>query len=105
MKSITATELNEWKKGGKSFQLIDIRESYEVETCTIGGQVIPMDQILSSISSIRNDIPVVIHCNSGKRSSAVIYALEQKTDLQNLYSLEGGILAWINEVDPSLAGQ
>lgn len=102
MKSISATELNEWKKSGKSFQLIDIRESYEVDTCAIGGETIPMAEILDNIAAIRNDIPVVIHCNSGKRSAAVIYALEQKTNLQNLYSLEGGIMAWVNEVDPTL---
>ncbi len=102
MKSINAVELNEWKMSGKPHQLIDIRELYEVETCTIGGENIVMSEIFTHLDDIKKDIPVVIHCKSGKRSSAVVHALEQKTGMKNLYTLEGGILAWIEEVDPTM---
>jgi adenylyltransferase/sulfurtransferase len=44
----------------------------------------------------------VVHCRAGARSAAVITALEQKFGMDNLYNLTGGILAWADEVDPSL---
>ncbi len=102
MKNLTATELNEWKKLGTIHLLIDVRESYEVETCAIGGINIPMADVFSNIDKIPKDIPVVIHCKSGRRSCAVIHALETKYHYTNLYSLEGGIMAWIENIDHSL---
>jgi sulfur-carrier protein adenylyltransferase/sulfurtransferase len=102
MKSISAKELSEWKKSGKPHQLIDVRESYEVDTCSINGINIPMEEIIHRAEEINREIPVVIHCKSGKRSAAVIHTLEQKFNLSNLYTLEGGIIAWIDEVDHSL---
>ena len=100
-RSISATEIYQWRKDGVSHQLIDIRESYEIETCTIGGTSIPMNEIASRTSEIARDIPVVIHCKSGKRSEAVVAFLE-RLGFNNVTSLEGGILSWIEVVDPSL---
>jgi adenylyltransferase/sulfurtransferase len=102
MKTLSAEELNNWNKDKKQFQLIDIREIYEVEAGTLGGKHIPMDEILSRTNELSKDIPVVLHCNSGKRSDAVVYALEHKFGFKNLYSLEGGITAWIEKIDPSV---
>ncbi|MFN3918085.1 MAG: rhodanese-like domain-containing protein [Flavobacteriales bacterium] len=84
------------------FQLIDIREPYEIEICHIGGQHIPMAEILDRKDEINREIPVIIHCRSGKRSSAVVNALETHFGLTNVYNLKGGILAWANEIDTSL---
>lgn len=102
MKHISPEELLQWKTTGKDHQLIDIREIYEVETCTIGGQNIPMADVIERNREIRKDVPVVFHCKSGRRSEAVVHALEQKLGLQNLFTLDGGIIAWIDKVDPSL---
>jgi len=102
MKSISADQLNEWKKNATPHLLIDIRESYEIDTCSIGGLHIPMNEVLESIDRIPKDIPVVIHCKSGKRSAAVVFSIEQKFGLKNVYTLEGGIMAWINSIDQSL---
>lgn len=96
MKSVTAKELKLWQTEGKKFQLIDIREIYEVENENLGGIHIPMDEVLSRTEELMRNIPVVLHCNSGKRSNAVVYALEKKFGFDNLYSLEGGISAWNN---------
>jgi rhodanese-related sulfurtransferase len=97
MKSISATELREWQSTGKNFQLIDIREEHEILEGHIQGQSIPMGDILARVSELRQDCPVVIHCRSGKRSAAVIHALEKKFQLANLYTLEGGYLAFIEQ--------
>ncbi len=93
MKYISAMELRNWKESGKEFQLIDVREDYEVADETLGGHHIRMEEVIARVSELRKDIPVVIHCKSGRRSSAVVYSLEMQFKFDNLYTLEGGIVA------------
>ena len=102
MKSLTPQELKSWLDEGKTFQLIDVREEHEREICSIGGESIPMATIINKANAIRTDCPVVIHCRSGKRSSSVIDALERHHGFDNLYNLNGGILAYAEEIDSSL---
>jgi rhodanese-related sulfurtransferase len=101
MQFILPAELAEWRAGNKEHQLIDVREDYEVQTCSISGQHIPMAEITQRFSEIRKDVPVVIHCKSGRRSEAVAEYL-QRHGYSNIYSLSGGILAWIDTIDTSL---
>lgn len=102
IKEITASQLKSWQDDRISFQLIDIREEEEVAIGDIGGLHIPMDKVLQRITDIRKDIPVVVHCNSGKRSSAVVYTLAHKYGFDNVYSLCGGIQAYATEINPDI---
>lgn len=102
MRSIDPRELKAMKDRQETFQLIDVREPYEVEACSIGGENIPLGTIVQRLAEVRKDVPVVIHCRSGNRSAAVINALESRYGYTNLVNLEGGILAYGREVDPSL---
>ena len=102
MKEMTAKELKQWKDEDKAFQLIDVREPYEAELCSIGGELIPMGELIARIDELHKDVPVVVHCRSGSRSAAVINALESRYGFCNLLNLKGGILGYGAEVDPSL---
>jgi sulfur-carrier protein adenylyltransferase/sulfurtransferase len=102
MKAISVSELKEMIDEKKDFQLIDVREKNEFEICEIGGKLIPMGTIPQHVEEISKDKMVVVHCRSGKRSANVIEYLEKNHGFTNLYNLEGGILAWIDEVDDSL---
>jgi sulfur-carrier protein adenylyltransferase/sulfurtransferase len=102
MKEITPAELKSWKEKGIRYHLIDIREEYEVAYCSLGGEHIPMGEILSHAHKISRAEPVIFHCQGGKRSAAVVYALEQKFQFENLYTLKGGVMAWGDEIDPGL---
>ncbi len=102
MRSITPTEFKRMKDAGEAFQLIDVREPYEVEGCTLGGENIPMGDLLQELGRIRKDIPVVVHCHSGRRSAAVVSALEARYGFGNVANLAGGIRAYALEVDPAL---
>jgi len=102
MKEITPVELRHWKETHQPFHLIDLREEYEVAYCTIGGEHIPMGEIIHHADKISRTEPVIFHCQSGKRSAAVVYALEQKFHFTNLYTLKGGVAAWGSEIDPGL---
>jgi rhodanese-related sulfurtransferase len=101
MLAISPQQLADWKRSGFDHQLIDIREQYEVETCCIGGLHIPMAEIVGHISEIRRDVPVIIHCKSGRRSEAVVAHLN-RLGYDNVSSLEGGIIGWIDTIDPTL---
>ena len=55
MKEISPKELEQMRATNEDFQLIDIREAYETESVQIGGQFIPMDQVLERSSELRKD--------------------------------------------------
>lgn len=102
MTTIGPEDLQRMRREGAAFQLIDVREPYEAERCTLGGTLIPMGELLDRLEEIRRDVPVVVHCRSGNRALAVITALERRHGFTNLIQLEGGIQAYAARVDPGL---
>lgn len=96
MKTINKEELLKKLDNNDTFQIIDIRESYEYEDGALTDENIPLDTMMSSLDRIAKDRPVVIYCQSGKRANAIIYMLEKEYKLDNLYSLEGGYEAIMN---------
>lgn len=79
---------------GEPFQLIDVREYSEYMEDHMFGALIPMGSLVDRRAEISSDKKVVIHCRSGRRSADIIRILEDQFHYQNLYNLEGGILAW-----------
>ena len=61
-----------------------------------------MQTIPQNVEKIAKDKQVIVHCRSGKRSGNAIMFLGQYGLGENLYNLEGGILAWKEEIDDSL---
>lgn len=102
MKEISALELQRMREEGLQFVVLDVREPYETEVCSIGGMCLPMSELLDRLAEIPRHIPVVVHCQSGNRSCAVVDALSCRYGFTNLISLKGGIDAWRSEVDHSL---
>ena len=101
VKEITVKQLKEWQDNDKSFQLIDVREPHEHEFVNIGGELIPLSGIMNNSDKIDGEKDVVVYCRSGMRSANAISAL-QEIGHKNLYNLKGGILAYAQEIDPSL---
>jgi len=101
MQEITVQELKEKIDNGEDFQLIDVREDFEYETSNLGGLLIPLGGILIEADKVSKDKPVVVMCRSGKRSAAAIMQLEQ-LGYTNLANLQGGILAWAEDIDPTI---
>jgi molybdopterin/thiamine biosynthesis adenylyltransferase/rhodanese-related sulfurtransferase len=101
--TITPIQLKEMIDAGKDFALIDVREQNEFEIVRIPGSVlIPKDRILSgeALSEIPQDRPVVLHCKSGARSADALAALH-KAGFKDAVHVGGGVLAWVNQIDPS----
>ncbi len=99
---ISIAELLAMRAAEKPFQLIDLREPYEAERCTLGGTLIPMGEILERRDELRRDVPVIMHCKSGNRAGAVVHALTTRYGFTNVLNLKGGIEAWRMEVDQSI---
>jgi rhodanese-related sulfurtransferase len=91
MNIITPQELKLKTENKDVFQLIDIREDYDFDDFNIGGINIPMDYVFSSLDKVDTDKPVIFICNSGKLSKAIIHTLKRKLQLEELYSVSGGI--------------
>lgn len=102
MQEITVEELKRMKDAGEDFQLIDVREDFEYEMSNLEGKNIPLGGVLIETDQISKDKPVVVMCRSGKRSAMAIMQLEAQ-GYTNLYNLQGGILAWADQIDPSIS--
>ena len=102
--TILATELKAMQDDGKDIFLVDVREPAEFEIVKIPGAVlIPKGEILdgSALSRFPQDKQIVLHCKGGVRSAEALAALKA-AGLTNSVHVQGGVLAWVNQVDPSL---
>lgn len=102
VRTIPVEALQQLKAEGAEFILIDVREPYEYDIAHLDGRLIPLGQIESQLDKIPRDQQVIVHCRTGKRSAQAIRLLEKKHGYNNLYNLEGGILAWAEEIDQQL---
>ncbi|MEM7184469.1 MAG: rhodanese-like domain-containing protein [Spirochaetota bacterium] len=104
MKQISPLELSQKDEG--SFYLLDVRNPNEQEICTIPKTdvLIPVAELPERFSEILawKEKEVIVYCRSGVRSLRACEILAEKgfTDVANL---QGGILAYIDDVDSSLA--
>lgn len=92
MKEITYGQLKEWISSGKDFTLVDVREPIEHAQFNIGGDLIPLDEVISRSGEIPVDQPVVFYCKRGIRSQIAIQKLTRQKPGADFYNLTGGIL-------------
>ena len=97
MQQVSPATLKEWIKDGKDFMLVDVRQGWEREAYNIGGEHMPLEDILPRQSEIPKDKDVVLYCEKGIRSSIIIQRLEN-LGFNNLYNLSGGMKAWKADV-------
>jgi adenylyltransferase/sulfurtransferase len=98
---ITVKELKARRDAGEDVFLLDVREPYEFQIAQIGGKLIPQNDVPQRLTEIPRDREVVVHCRSGARSQRIAEFLKQSGYTQ-VVNLAGGILAWSDEVDPSV---
>ncbi|MBE4719409.1 molybdopterin-synthase adenylyltransferase MoeB [Pseudarthrobacter sp. AB1] len=97
-----ATMLASRKAGLKDFELVDVRETGEREIVSIDGSVlIPQGRILAgeAWAELPQHKDIVFHCKAGTRSANVLEAA-RKAGYQRVSHLDGGILAWVRDVEP-----
>ena len=101
--SIRPEELKAKMDRGDSFVLVDVREPFEHDICRIASaRLIPLGQLPSRMSELDSADEIVLQCKSGVRSARALKLL-QEAGFAKLLNLEGGILAWADSVDSSIA--
>ncbi|MHB8626313.1 MAG: rhodanese-like domain-containing protein [Aggregatilineales bacterium] len=99
---ITPAELKKRLDNGERIDVIDVRESWELAITRLSfARHIRMIEILSRLPEIPRDCPVVFLCRTGSRSTRTVEILQLR-GYNNVYNLEGGILAWARDVDSTL---
>ena len=102
MKSINVQDLKEMMDNKENFTLIDVREPFEYEAANLGGELIPMNTVPDNHEKFKKEGKVIVQCRSGARSANVVSFLEQNYGYENLYNLDGGILAWARIIDMNM---
>jgi molybdopterin/thiamine biosynthesis adenylyltransferase/rhodanese-related sulfurtransferase len=98
---ITPRELKTRLDRGDDLYILDVREPHEYQICNLGGHLIPLGDLSKRASELDSSREIVAHCRSGKRSAEAVEFL-QRAGFRKVLNLKGGILAWSDEVDPSV---
>lgn len=101
---ITPAELKARLDRGDAITLIDVREPFEWDIGNLGeygARLIPLGQLPARADEIDAEDEVVLLCRSGARSAHALEYLHSRGHAR-LWNLEGGILAWSDQVDPSI---
>ncbi|GAA1411374.1 adenylyltransferase/sulfurtransferase MoeZ [Kitasatospora putterlickiae] len=100
--TITSKQLKQWQDEEEDIFLIDVREPGEYEIVNIPGAVlIPKNEFLmgNALEQLPQDRKIVLHCKSGVRSAEVL-AVVKSAGFANAVHLGGGVLGWVNQIEP-----
>jgi molybdopterin/thiamine biosynthesis adenylyltransferase/rhodanese-related sulfurtransferase len=98
---ITPKELKARLDKGDDIYVLDVREPHEYQICNINGHLIPLGELPQRVHELDSSKEIVAHCKSGKRSAQAVEFL-RGAGFKKIQNLKGGILAWSDEVDPSV---
>ncbi len=84
--------------------VLDVREPHEVPIANIGAPLIPVGDLERRIGELadKKDSEIYVHCRSGARSQKASVILKQ-AGFTNVHNVTGGILAWAEKIDPTMA--
>ena len=98
----TVDELKAQIDQGEEPFILDVRELQEYQICQIpGSTLIPLGDLPSRLVELEGRADMVVHCKSGVRSAKAVKLLRE-AGFARAKNLRGGILAWIDKIDPSL---
>ena len=100
---ITVKEFKERLDRGDKMFVLDVRQPHETEICSLGGTLIPVAELPQRLDEIADhrDEDVIVYCRSGARSGRAVEMMRQRGFTKAL-NLKGGVLAWSDEVDPTM---
>ena len=102
IKEMSPAEFVARRDQGETPVLLDVREDWELGIARIDGAVhIPMGDVPARLGELAPERELVVLCRSGGRSAQVARYLERQ-GFSSVWNLAGGILAWAQQVDPTL---
>jgi adenylyltransferase/sulfurtransferase len=100
--AISVAELDARRRRGEDVDLVDVRERHEWEIARIeGARLAPLSSFAEALRSFGGARDVVLYCRTGVRSARAVRQLRE-AGLTRVWNLEGGILRWSEEIDPSV---
>lgn len=83
--------------------LLDVRQPWEYDICRLdNSQLLPMSQIPAKLDAFNKDQEIVVICHHGIRSRQVGHYLEA-SGFKNIINLNGGVAAWAQQIDSTMA--
>ena len=103
IKNISVTQLKKKYESNEDFILLDVRTDSEVVKAQIpiDSIHIAMNKISEKINQLNKNDEIIVYCKSGVRSKKVCEYLNAH-DFKNINNLEGGIIAWGQEIDQNI---
>jgi len=99
---LTPAELKAELDSGKNLVVIDVREVHEHQIANLPvAQLIPLGTLPARLGELDKEADIVVHCKSGMRSAKACGILRE-AGFKKVRNLKGGILAWSDQVDPSV---
>jgi adenylyltransferase/sulfurtransferase len=86
---------------GDDLFILDVREPFEYQIANIGGKLIPQNDVPQRLGEIDRNREIVVQCKSGRRSQRIAEYLKE-SGYSNVVNLAGGILAWSDQIDPTV---
>jgi molybdopterin/thiamine biosynthesis adenylyltransferase/rhodanese-related sulfurtransferase len=98
---ISATDLKQRLDRGDKLRIVDVREPNEWQINRIpGAELIPLGEVPRRYAELDPEEEIVVHCKMGGRSAKAADFL-RSVGFKRVLNLKGGILEWIDKVDPS----
>lgn len=107
---ISPKEVEEKRERGETFVLLDVREEYELESAALpegAFELVPLSRLASEQTDALpptardKEAEIIVMCHHGLRSAQVTAWLQQQ-GWNNVVSMEGGIDAFAEQVDPGV---
>ncbi|HCA80653.1 MAG TPA: molybdenum cofactor biosynthesis protein MoeB, partial [Bacteroidetes bacterium] len=99
---ITVTELKARLDRKDELVLLDVREPHEYEIANLGGKLIPLNDLAKRVHELDSSNEIVVYCASGIRSAKAVRFLTE-VGFKKVKNLKGGIAAWAEQIDQSMA--
>ena len=105
MGEVGAVELNERLSSEEPPFLLDVRQPHEWDIVNLepnGAVIIPLAELPDRLDELPTDRDIVVYCRTGARSESAVRLLAEE-GFSSVFNFVGGIHAWVDEIDPSLA--
>ncbi len=100
---VTVQELHDRMNQGEELHLLDVRNDFERAIASLGGTLIPVDQLpgrLQEIESLKTE-PLIVYCRTGVRSERAVQLLRE-SGFEGALNLKGGVRAWSEDIDSDM---
>jgi adenylyltransferase/sulfurtransferase len=109
LSSVCEVSVQELAQESRPYQLIDVRENWERQICSIAGSFhVPLDHFSeaerdATLAALDPNCLTYLYCKLGSRSLRAAELLQARLGFKAVRSVRGGILAWAKQNDPEMA--